>query len=205
LAPFGISLALHAALVAGVGAWGGHRIETSPAMPGKPQIFSDLVGVTVVGARKPERAQTVALATPEEITDAAGGGLVAPTDPSGSAQTPAKEIAPRAAADTSGSDGTASEEFAAYITRIRSRIGENLRYPLSLRRRGVQGRVGLKLTLSPEGQVQAKEVSEPSGSAELDALALEAASAAQPYPVPMDTLRKKVPLVLNLPIEFKLR
>ena len=96
-------------------------------------------------------------------------------------------------------------ELAAYALEVRTRIGASLRYPLALRRRGVQGRVGLRLVLDSRGQVQTQEISEASGSKELDDLALEAARNAQPYPTPTTDLTKKGKLVLNLPVEFKLR
>lgn len=148
-----------------------------------------------------EEAVTIAslVTSAETQNSAASGAKVGVTD--GAAASAQAGATP----GSSGGDGNAAGELAAYVSRIRARIGENLRYPLALRRRGVQGRVGLRLTLDEAGALQAREISTGSGSAELDELALRAAAAAQPYPAPSERLRKKGPLILNLPVEFKLR
>jgi TonB family protein len=83
---------------------------------------------------------------------------------------------------------------------IRSQIQSRLRYPLSLRRRGIQGTVVLKLDLDAAGRLTAAETSTSSGSAELDSLALEAARAAAPFPAGAAMAGG---LTLRLPIEFK--
>lgn len=87
-----------------------------------------------------------------------------------------------------------------YANLIRDRISSFLSYPLSLKRRGIQGRVNLKITLSPLGALQNCQIEQSSGYPELDQLALQAVADASPF--------EKIPsgqsLSLKLPIDFKL-
>jgi protein TonB len=229
LAALLVSLAIHASVLAGL--WGGLGRESAKGVSGSSETGTKLVGFSVVGERpRVAPVPSTATATTAPSREASSPGLTAadaatdqdavtvasmqpmqPTGPTspGAASASANNAVAAAngasAIGNGGGDGNAAGDLAAYVARIRARIGESLRYPLALRRRGVQGRVGLKLTLDEEGALQAREISERSGSDELDALALEAAASAQPFPKPVDALAKKGPLVLNLPVEFKLR
>jgi outer membrane biosynthesis protein TonB len=106
---------------------------------------------------------------------------------------------------------SSGQSLADYTAELRARIESRLRYPLSLRRRGISGRVGLKLVINLKLEAPETpgaftvEISEPSPHAELNEFALEAARAASPYPLPNGELKKMGKLVLSLPIEFKLQ
>jgi TonB family protein len=82
---------------------------------------------------------------------------------------------------------------------LRERIEDQLRYPYSFRRRGIQGRATLAVSLDENGRAQDIRISQTSGSAELDALALEAARAAAPFPA----LSPARAVSFVLPIEFR--
>lgn len=102
-------------------------------------------------------------------------------------------------------DGSAALD--SYATHIRERIGKCLQYPLSLQRRGIEGRVRLKLTLDTQGRVQAREITERAsgaGTDALDALALAAVREAEPFPEPPAGLGQDGTIVLNLPVDFRL-
>ncbi len=82
------------------------------------------------------------------------------------------------------SDGNADSGPAvqSYTLAIRTRIENHLRYPLSLRRRGVTGTVLLALAIQPaDGSLADAKLARGSGQAELDELALDAARRASPY------------------------
>ncbi len=95
-----------------------------------------------------------------------------------------------------------------YLQQIRNQIDDNLDYPLSLRRRRIEGTVKLKFVISRNGSLLRADLQESSGIAELDSLALKAAYSAQPFPaLPQNEFReskKTGNIVLNLPVFFKL-
>lgn len=89
-----------------------------------------------------------------------------------------------------------------YAAQVREQIGRSLQYPLQLQRRRISGRVGLKLTLDPQGRVQSHEITQTAGA--LDELAVAAVREAEPFPEPPPGLKNDGRIVLNLPIDFKL-
>jgi protein TonB len=92
-------------------------------------------------------------------------------------------------------------QMQSYASLIRARVDRALRYPVSLQRRGITGRVELRLSLGASGALERQETLRGSGNAELDGLATRAVSAAAPFPPPP---AGPVPVVLDLPVEFKL-
>jgi periplasmic protein TonB len=92
-----------------------------------------------------------------------------------------------------------------YHLQIRERIESQLFYPVSLQRRGVSGRVRLRLVLDPGGQLLVSEVIQSSGFAQLDILALDAVRAAAPFPKPGPKFKSMGKLSLNLPVEFRIQ
>lgn len=92
-------------------------------------------------------------------------------------------------------DGSSRSDL---IHRIREKIDSAIQYPASLRRRRIQGRVQVLLTLDEDGKVKSTELTHSSGHPELDDLALQAIRDAAPFEKQMGRLE------LNLPIEFKL-
>ncbi len=88
--------------------------------------------------------------------------------------------------------------------RMRTKIERVLRYPWSLKRRGIKGRVELRLMITAQGHLLESGVMQTSGSSELDDLAIEAAKSAAPFD-PMTRANQPVdqPIAVHLPIEFR--
>ena len=76
-------------------------------------------------------------------------------------------------------------------------------YPLSARRRGNQGSVGLEVMISDDGEAMAVEVIESSGYTELDDAAIEAVKAAKFSPAKSDGC--PVTAKVSITLEFKLK
>lgn len=102
----------------------------------------------------------------------------------------------------------ASHSLSPYFSLILRRIEAVLDYPYSLRRKKIQGQVGIKLVLTFMGVVESCEIRESSGSKELDQLAMNAVERAGPFPnLPLDLiaeLKQSGKIQFNLPISFKL-
>ena len=88
------------------------------------------------------------------------------------------------------------------FAQIHQQVEARLHYPLSLRRREIQGQVTVKLGLGANGKLEDLRVLKTSGHEELDQLALEAVSHAEPFScIGAKTLGR---LSLSLPIQFRL-
>ncbi|MGZ3689687.1 MAG: energy transducer TonB family protein [Bdellovibrionota bacterium] len=106
--------------------------------------------------------------------------------------------------DTAGLQSTGAE-MDRYSALIRSKIDGAIEYPLSLRRRGIQGEVAVQLVLESSGRLSGSRIVRGSGSAELDRLALKAVTDAEPFPELPPELRKMGHLTLSLPIQFRIQ
>lgn len=107
------------------------------------------------------------------------------------------ESSPRLPDQAHNPSFTSSEDLA----KLRAQIEENLVYPFSLRRKGIEGVVKIKLILNRFGHLKNLSVVEGSGHPELDQLALSAVKNAAPFP-PSENSEFIQPIIL--PIEFKL-
>ena len=94
---------------------------------------------------------------------------------------------------------------------IHEQIQAHLNYPLSLRRRSIQGRVLVKLVIAENGNLESLDLissSDSSSHPELNRLALEAVRNAAPFSLPLlpssHSHKKTGRLKINLPILFKL-
>ena len=107
---------------------------------------------------------------------------------------------------TSDLEGPSVSPNHSLLLNIRSKILENLHYPGSLRRRGIEGQVQLRLILNIKGKIQSLEIDKSSGYEELDLLALRAVTEAEPFNLyeGEDAPKEKGRLKINLPIEFKI-
>ena len=90
----------------------------------------------------------------------------------------------------------------AYQLLVRTKIQNELHYPISLRRRHITGLVNLKISLNQNGTLAGLELTQSSGTPELDQLALESVRSAAPFP---PTALSTSNLILDLPIDFKIR
>jgi protein TonB len=100
-----------------------------------------------------------------------------------------------------GADDSAAA-YTGYLTGLRHRIQEALRYPLPARRRGLTGTVTIELTVLPNGAIGPVAVVESSAHPLLDEAALETVQSlrAEPFPagLPPRMLRVRLPVVFQL-------
>ncbi|WP_363315406.1 energy transducer TonB [Thermosulfurimonas sp.] len=90
-----------------------------------------------------------------------------------------------------------------YLSLILAQIRKKRYYPLLARRRGYQGRVGLWLTISPEGQLLSVKIFQGSGHRILDRAALKIVQRAAPFPPPPPELGPW-PLKIKIFLKFYL-
>jgi len=107
-----------------------------------------------------------------------------------------------------GPGGGPPAEYADYLARLRQRIQESLRYPLTARRRGLSGTVRLQMTIQPDGGIASVTIVESSSHSALDDAAVEAVRSLRPMPFPPGVPRRelyvRVPVIFELP-EFDKR
>ena len=138
-------------------------------------------------------APSVAGGTPGGVGVRGGGGVGAAPDVSHGLAL---------AAPGTGGAGGPGAEYGAYLTRLRRRVQESLRYPPAARRRGLQGTVALDIVIHPDGRFGAIAVTDSSAHAVLDEAALEAVRRLAPEPFPPGVtprlLRVRLPVVFAL-------
>ena len=103
----------------------------------------------------------------------------------------------------SGSDGAIPPEYEPYVRALRQRIQDRLVYPWTSVRRGQQGVVELEVRVGPDGRLVTVEVLAGASSDALRAAAMEAVRGSAPFPFPPGLAAR--PLVIRLPVEFRLR
>jgi protein TonB len=91
-----------------------------------------------------------------------------------------------------------------YVNSIRAAVAHQLRYPAGALRRGVEGRVVLRLTLTASGHLVQAAPSEPAADSALTNAALAAVRRAAPFPPWRGTRNPNARLSLLLPIRFTL-
>ena len=95
---------------------------------------------------------------------------------------------------------TASEKRA-FFSSLRSNIQRNLRYPAAARRRGMEGEVGIRFTLSSNGEINGISVQR--GEGIFHNAAIAAVNSASGIDVPRN-LADSLPMEIDLTLEFKL-
>lgn len=121
-----------------------------------------------------EKAETYT--PPEPPQQAAPIGPVTPPAPVPEPTAPAAPPAP-AAPKQIGNDGIPTD----YVNQVYARINGSTEYPREAKMRRQQGRVGYRLTLSPQGALLGVEI-QTSGNDVLDEAAREAIRRAAPFP-----------------------
>ncbi len=124
----------------------------------------------------------------------------APTPAPAAAEVATTNAAPAVAA------GNGQEEVSdpAYLNTVRTAVARHLRYPELALRRGVEGRVVLRLTLDAAGRLLDSAAGTPKGDAALRTAALAAVKRASPFPPWQGARDAGATLNLTLPIRFKL-
>lgn len=126
--------------------------------------------------------------------------MAAPTPAPVAVTLPATNSAP---AVVSGR-GTEEVSDPAYLDTVRKAVARHLRYPELALRRGVEGRVVLRLTLDASGKLLASGAGEPADDGALLGAALAAVKRAAPFPPWQGTHDTGATLNLTLPIRFRL-
>jgi protein TonB len=188
---------------------------------------------TLAPPRNPEPVAAVSALREESTVDAARSSASAPVveaGPSGSASPRGSELARGgAASDGSAVSGTSQPspsvsagagthvavapsgtrggepgaEYGRYLSRMRGRIQEALRYPPAAQRRGLKGTVLVEILIRPDGAITGVSVTSSSSHRLLDDAALEAVRSLPPQPLPPGLLPR--PLTLQLPVVFDLQ
>ena len=153
-----------------------------PAPPAKPKPARPRPAPSLAPAPAP---------APDITADAAASNAVAaaPGEAEGTATLAAVGAGPPVSGATPGGD-----PLAAYIRQVRDSIARHKRYPALARRRGIEGRVLLRLSITPRRSlVESEAVDSP--SLVLARSALKAVEAASPFaPPPAGALRIEVPI-----------
>lgn len=100
-------------------------------------------------------------------------------------------------------DGAIPPEYESYVRALRQRIQERLAYPWTAVRRGQQGVVELEVRVGADGRLVAVEVVAGVNADTLRTAAVAAVRGSAPFPFPPGLDAR--PLVIRLPVEFRLR
>ena len=143
-------------------------------------------------------AETGSGGGPPEGGAAGAGGQPAPAGGVNLARLP-----PGEGQGGSAPDGGIPPEYESYVQALRQRIQDRLVYPWTAVRRGQQGVVELELRLGPDGRLVAVEVVAGASADTLRVAAVAAVRGSAPFPFPPGLAAR--PLVIRLPVEFRLR
>jgi periplasmic protein TonB len=94
-----------------------------------------------------------------------------------------------------------ASEKRTFFSTLRSNIQRNLRYPTAARRRGMEGEVGVRFTLSSNGEINGISVQR--GDGIFHNAAIAAVNAASGIDIPKN-LTDTLPMEIDLTLEFKL-
>jgi TonB family protein len=103
----------------------------------------------------------------------------------------------------SAPESSVPPEYEAYVRALRQRIQERLVYPWTAVRRAQQGVVELELRVDADGRLIAVEVVMGASADTLRTAAVTAVRGSAPFPFPAGPTGR--PLVIRLPVEFRLR
>ena len=93
-----------------------------------------------------------------------------------------------------------------YFSQVRQAIEGQLEYPIALQRRGIEGRVKLRLVIGKSGElIEVSSISQMETPTQLIELALSAAHKAAPFPFLEPSQAANQPLILALAIDFQAR
>lgn len=112
-------------------------------------------------------------------------------------------LVPGEAQPSGAPEGAIPPEYESYVRALRQRIQDRLVYPWMAVRRGQQGVVELEVRLGPEGRLVGVEVVAGPTAEALRRAAVAAVRGSAPFPFPPGVEGR--PLVIRLPVEFRLR
>lgn len=92
-----------------------------------------------------------------------------------------------------------SEIMRQFSQTVRRKIESKKRYPLAARKSRAEGRVGIKMTILRDGQLEMVEIIESSGNSILDKAALESVRRSAPFPpLPKEAERSRIQMSIYL-------
>lgn len=193
------SLALHAAGIAALWALSQHLPTPQPVDRAIELVMEKIVPPSVVAPPQPDttpkplalappKPQSAARPQPKTVETSAAQAetytpphvdtavpAIAPVEPGAPAPAVVKPGPP--APRVISNDGIPTD----YVSQVYSRINRNTSYPRGARVRHEEGRVGYRLTLSPQGELLRFDL-QSSGNEDLDEAARSAIKAAAPFP-----------------------
>jgi protein TonB len=168
--------------------WGS---STSPSAPKQ-----DPTRPLIKGASHPH------VATDSATNSATHPGTSDMTSASSKAAAPSTAGGPASSTQTIGSAGPVTIGAGdPYYSEVRARIQSHATYTPALARRRLQGQVQVTLTLLSNGGIASLDITQSSGSSDLDRRALESVQAAAPFPTFQSQAGARK---LELPIDFRL-
>ena len=168
--------------------------------PPPPQPQPEPVRVAAVAQPAP-----VALPHVSKIASAVQSPLrIAVTSAPAAAPVTAAAAATNSAPAVASGQGREEVSDPAYLNTVRTAVARHLHYPELALRRGVEGRIVLRLTLDAAGRLLDSAAGAPEGDSALLTAALAAVKRAAPFPPWQGAREPGATLNLTLPIRFKL-
>ncbi len=156
-----------------------------------------LAGAAPGDAASPHAGESSGRSGPE-----GGNGGSASSPGHGSEGGPGGRAGQALAVATPGSGSGVGAEYGPYLTALRQRIQQSVRYPASARRRGLGGTVNVEILILSNGAVGDIRLLESSSHSVLDDAALDTIRSLPRMPLPPDLparpLRVRVPVVFQL-------
>jgi TonB family protein len=112
-------------------------------------------------------------------------------------------LAPGGGGEGNGPNGAIPPEYEPYVRTLRQRVQDRLVYPWTAVRRGQQGVIEVELRVGADGKLLGAEVVAGPSADALRVAAVSAVRGAAPFPFPPGIPAR--PLVIRLPVEFRLR
>jgi len=169
----------------------GHSTASGPATTGSP-------GAQGSAGSEMSDAGTRGGPVRGDALSAAGGGQPAAGDGGVIAR-----LSPGDGQQGDGPAGAIPPEYESYVRALRQRVQERLVYPWAAVRLGQQGVVELEVRLGADGRLVAVEVVAGVSADALRGAAVSAVRSSAPFPFPPGLTAR--PLVVRLPVEFRLR
>jgi protein TonB len=129
--------------------------------------------------------------------------LVGSSPPDQRGATSVARLMPGEAQPSGGPEGAIPPEYESYVRALRQRVQDRLVYPWTAVRRGQQGVVEIEVRIGREGRLVGVEVVAGASADTLRAAAVTAVRGSAPFPFPSGVEAR--PLVIRLPVEFRLR
>jgi len=110
---------------------------------------------------------------------------------------------PVVASTAPGGGSGVGAEYGPYLTALRQRIQQSLRYPASARRRGLSGTVSVEILILPNGTIGSVTLLDSSSHSLLDDAALDTIRSLPRMPMPPELPAR--PLRVRVPVVFEMR